>query len=126
MSQERVDGKNYARKLRREQSPAEKHLWARLRGRRFCGFKFRRQKPVGPFVVDFVCMEGMLIVELDGRQHADSRDYDETRTKFLELTGFRVIRFWDNVVFSATEDVLQTIYNELTRTRKEFSHPGRL
>ena len=108
--------KQFARQLRKEQSNAEGYLWSFLRGRRFCGFKFRRQRPIGPFVVDFCCMEAMLVIELDGGQHktAEAMDYDETRTEFLKLTGFKVLRFWDNEVFSNTAGVLERIRSNLT------------
>ena len=89
-----------ARKLRRNQTNVERKLWYLLRDRRFCGFKFRRQQPIGPYVVDFICFEKGLVVELDGSQHGTDGAvaYDAKRTAFLESQGFRVMRFWNHEV----------------------------
>jgi len=84
-----------ARRLRSAQSDTERRFWSIVRGRRFVGYKFKRQYPVGPYIADFVCLTARLIVELDGGQHAEQQDYDEMRTRFLEAEGFRVIRFWN-------------------------------
>jgi len=73
-----------ARQLRRDQTDAEQALWARLRDRQLCGAKFRRQHPIGPFVADFCCPQGKLIVELDGGQHAEEIAVDQKRSRFLE------------------------------------------
>ena len=98
-----------ARRLRREQSDAEYALWTQLRARKFRGLKFRRQHPIGPYIVDFCCIDKQLIIELDGSQHLDSIEYDEQRTNFLAGQGFRVIRFWNPNVLIALEDVLQKL-----------------
>ena len=102
----------YARNLRVNQTEAEKRLWSRLRNRAFFGFKFRRQMPVGPYIADFLCAERMLIVELDGGQHADSIR-DMHRTDWLEREGYRVIRFWNNDVLANTEGVLTQLLEAL-------------
>lgn len=104
----------FARQLRVEATDAEARLWQRLRNRMLGGFKFRRQFPVGPYIADFVCIERKLIVELDGGQHADN-PADERRTRFLELRGYRVIRFWNPDVLSNTDGVLEMILLELER-----------
>ena len=93
-----------ARNLRRKQTDAERKLWSILRGRQFENSKFRRQEPIGKYIVDFVSLERELIIELDGWQHNQQSEMekDETRTKWLERKGFRVLRFWNN-------DVLQNI-----------------
>jgi very-short-patch-repair endonuclease len=93
-----------ARNLRRKQTDAERKLWSILRGRQFENSKFRRQEPIGKYIVDFVSLDRALIIELDGGQHNQQSEMekDETRTKWLERKGFRVIRFWNN-------DVLQNI-----------------
>jgi len=93
-----------ARNLRRKQTDAERKLWSILRGRQFENSKFRRQEPIGKYIVDFVSLERELIIELDGGQHNQQSEMekDETRTKWLERKGFRVLRFWNN-------DVLQNI-----------------
>src|SRR5712692_5383615 len=95
-----------ARKLRRTPTDAEIRLWSRLRGKQLAGFRFRRQHPLGPFVVDFFCAEAKLIVEVDGGQHADD---GEARTRWLQARGYRVIRFWNNKVLANTEGVPCTI-----------------
>ena len=98
-----------ARKLRRHQTDAENHLWHYLRNRRLLGFKFRRQYPIGRYVVDFACTEKAFIIELDGGQHAEQQARDRARTHFLEQQGYRVIRFWDDAVLKDTDTVLEVI-----------------
>ena len=106
-----------ARHLRRSQTDAEKRLWSKLRGHQLLGLQFRRQQPIGPFIVDFVCFAVALIVELDGGQHgemaASLRDFE--RTKWLESRGYRVLRFWNNDVLLNTNGVVQTIELALRR-----------
>jgi very-short-patch-repair endonuclease len=108
--------KELAKKLRKNQTDAENALWYYLRGRRMTGCKFRRQHPVGPFIVDFVCLERNLIVEVDGGQHATQVDEDESRTTYLGSQGYRVLRFWNNEVLTEVENVLEVIYRALTPT----------
>src|SRR6266436_5717158 len=96
---------DHARELRQSLTDAERFVWARLRNRRFVQFKFRRQVPLGSYVVDFVCFEQKLIVELDGGQHTLQREYDAKRTLWLESEGFRVIRFWNHDVLQDWETV---------------------
>ncbi len=86
--------RNFARQMRRDPTPAEQRLWYLLRGRRFSGFKFRRQVPLGPYIADFLCFDARLVIEADGGQHADS-SMDEERTAWLMENGFRVLRFWN-------------------------------
>src|SRR5215475_10909412 len=95
-----------ARDLRRSSTDAEGFLWNRLRRRQLEGQKFRRQFPMFGFIVDFVCLEARLVVELDGSQHAEREDYDRMRTRTLELNGFSVLRFWNNEVLKNCEGVL--------------------
>ncbi len=106
-----------ARKLRRSMTAAERMLWDELRGRRLCGAKFKRQRPIGNYIVDFVCDEAKLIVEIDGGQHGIdvSRANDRVRTRWLKARGFRVIRFWNPDVLENMEGVLGAISEELTR-----------
>ena len=106
-----------ARRLRREQTDAERLLWGHLRGRRLNGYRFKRQDPRAPFIVDFVCAERALVVELDGGQHgADAAlAYDARRTALLERDGLRVIRFWNDEVMSNLHGVLDIILFELER-----------
>lgn len=104
-----------ARRLRRDQTDAEKRLWRYLRNRQLGGFKFRRQVPVNRFVVDFLCEEAKLIIETDGGQHAgNSQDGD--RTRILDATGYRVVRYWNNEVLANTEGVLESLMAELNRS----------
>ena len=100
-----------ARRLRREQTDAERTLWQGLRGRRLGGLKFRRQHPVGPYILDFYCAERRLAVELDGGQHneAENRRRDEARTAFLEDRGVAVLRYSNLEALGQTGAVLEDI-----------------
>jgi len=103
------------RSLRNNATDAERTLWRRLRGKQVEGCKFRRQHPCGDYILDFVCLERRLIVELDGSQHFESADYDDARTLFLRSAGFEVLRFWNNQVFRELDGVLEMIRRELVR-----------
>ena len=98
-----------ARELRKNLTDAERRLWQKLKRRQAATVKFRRQQPIGPYIVDFVCFERRVIVEVDGGQHAEQIAYDGKRTRWLEAQGYRVLRFWNNDVLANTEAVLQTI-----------------
>jgi len=100
-----------ARQMRHELAPAEAKLWKRLRDRRFESFKFRRQRPIGRYIVDFFCRECLLIVELDGDSHAGREAADAKRQSELEACGYRVLRFWNHEVFDELEWVLDTIFD---------------
>ncbi|MFY8135099.1 MAG: endonuclease domain-containing protein [Aquimonas sp.] len=104
-------GLDQARNLRGSMTDAERKLWFHLRGGRLCGFRFRRQHPIPPHVLDFYCHAAKLVVELDGGQHTDQAD--AARTRALEARGLRVIRFWNNDVLSNTEAVLEAILSAL-------------
>ncbi len=104
---------NNARQLRKNPTEAERLLWMHLRYRQMGGHKFRRQQPIGTFIVDFVCFEKKLIIELDGGQHSQQVDYDTTRTEWLESKGFRVLRFWNNQVMQETDAVKSVILEAL-------------
>ena len=101
-----------ARKLRKHSTDTEGHLWRFLRDRQIEGFKFRRQQPVGSYVVDFVNLEKKVIIELDGALHA-LHPGDRIRDEWLRAEGYKVVRFWDNQVFSNLEGVLETIRDAL-------------
>ncbi len=105
-----------AKTLRRKMTEPERRLWYFLRGRRLAKFKFRRQVPIGPFIVDFICMEAKLIVELDGSQHAKRREADQQRTEMLEKLGYRVIRFSNPDLLQSREAVLGTILGVLSES----------
>lgn len=102
-----------ARRLRSDQTDAEKKLWWRLRNRQIADGKFVRQEPIGSYVCDFVCRERRLVVEVDGGQHADS-EADKLRDRRLETHGYRVMRFWNNDVLKNMDGVLQTIQSALS------------
>ena len=95
-----------ARNLRRRQTDAEKALWRLLINRTFLGSKFRRQHAIGPYVVDFVCLDSKLIIELDGGQHAVNKTADDARTAELQSQGFWVLRIWNNDMLSNRDGVL--------------------
>ena len=105
-----------ARVLRRTMTDAEQALWRVLRSRQLEGFKFRRQHSIGRYVVDFVCLERKLIVEVDGGHHAEQADVDAERTAYLEDKGFHVIRFWNNEVLAEMEGVATRLLATLTPT----------
>ncbi len=104
-----------ARRLRAEMSEEERILWMLLRDRRFSGFKFRRQVPLGDYVGDFVCFGRGLVVELDGSQHAkpEQAEFDARRTAYLQSAGFRVVRIWCSDLFKDREAAMQTIWDAL-------------
>ena len=102
-----------ARRLRREDTDAEARLWKSLRNRKLGGWKWKRQVPNGPFILDFLCIEGGLVVELDGCQHSDQVAYDARRTAYLERQGLRVLRFWNREVFENMDGVCWTILDAL-------------
>ena len=101
--------KQNARDLRKNMTDAERTLWSRIKSRRLQGFRFRRQHPVGNYIVDFVCLELKLVIELDGGQHMDQQQYDERRDSFLKAQGFTVLRFWNNKVMKEVDGVLESI-----------------
>jgi len=103
----------HAKRLRRDETDCERKLWMHLRARQINGLKFRRQQPVGRYIVDFFCPESQLVIELDGGQHADQVQADQHRTEFLNRSGYRVLRFWDNDVLNNIESVLQRIAEAL-------------
>ena len=107
--------KQRARELRTGSTDAERHLWYYLRAHRL-GYKFKRQVPIECFIVDFVCYEKRLVIELDGGQHQDKQAYDTRRTAVLSRKGFRVLRFWNHEVLQHTEEVLEVIRQALSPT----------
>ncbi|MRS14314.1 DUF559 domain-containing protein [Enterobacteriaceae bacterium RIT691] len=103
----------YARQLRRALTPEEQRLWYLLRSRHFSHYKFRRQHPVGNYILDFACCQARLAVELDGGQHDERYCYDARRTAWLTQQGWRVIRFWNNEFWSNESGVLERILEAL-------------
>jgi very-short-patch-repair endonuclease len=114
-----------ARHLRRQMTDVEKKMWYHLRSRRFQGYKFRRQFPMGSYIVDFICLEMKLIIECDGGQHnePEEQEYDQRRTTFLNNGGYQVMRFWNHEVLEDWEVVEEAIYRELQRRRLPIAPP---
>jgi len=108
---------HYQKNLRQNQTDAEHIIWKHLRDRRLNGCKFRRQQIIHGYIVDFICFEKNLVIELDGGQHSEQLEYDEHRTAMLAKEGFRVMRFWNNDVIGKTELVLSEIYGALVNER---------
>ncbi|MFG6656444.1 endonuclease domain-containing protein [Scandinavium sp. M-37] len=105
--------KCFARQLRRELTQEERKLWYLLRSRRFAQYKFRRQHPFEPYILDFACCEARLVIELDGGQHEAQLGYDRRRTQFLNQRGWRVLRFWNNELWENEVAVLERILEVL-------------
>jgi very-short-patch-repair endonuclease len=101
-----------ARQLRQDSTDAERRMWSELRDRRLLRYKFRRQHPIGPYIVDFACTRHQVVIELDGGQHAESTE-DVRRTAWLQSQGWRVIRIWNNDVLINTSGVTKTILRAL-------------
>ena len=110
-----MESSGHAKKLRKNMTDAERKLWRHLRGRQLTGVKFRRQHPIGPYVVDFVTFESKLIIELDGGHHALQLTEDGKRSDWLASNGFTVLRFWNHEVLQQTDSVLQVITERLAK-----------
>jgi very-short-patch-repair endonuclease len=117
--------KSLTKALRENQTDAEKRLWYHLRNRQMAGFKFRRQHEIDHYIVDFVCLEKKIIIELDGGQHANQTRHDSQRTAILESLGYTVIRFWDNEVLTQTQNVLEAIHKILIDNPSPPPSPSR-
>ncbi|NBX03793.1 MAG: DUF559 domain-containing protein [Alphaproteobacteria bacterium] len=117
----------HAKHLRHESTEVEKILWKHLRAKRFESFKFRRQQPIGSYIVDFFCASTALIIELDGGQHNEEaqKKYDAKRTEFLQQQGYRVLRFWNNEINDNLEGVLDSIYRTLGENPSPQPSPSR-
>ncbi|HRJ54583.1 MAG TPA: DUF559 domain-containing protein [Candidatus Thiothrix moscowensis] len=105
-----------ARTLRKQATPAEQHLWRYLRKQQLAGFRFRRQAAIGRYIVDFVCFEKKLIIELDGEIHLEQIAYDQIRDEWLSNQGFRVLRFRNQQILTQTETTLSQILKALEET----------
>ena len=104
-----------AKELRKDITAAETKLWAILRNRQLDNLKFRRQQPIGRFIVDFYCSEAKIVIEIDGDSHIRQEEYDNKRTQWLEDEGYRVIRFTNDEVFSNLENVALKILEQCKR-----------
>ena len=102
-----------SKELRKKQTPTETIIWNHLRNRELKDFKFRRQHVIEPYIVEFVCFQLNLIIEIDGGQHMDAVDYDQKRDSFLKSKGFKILRYWNNDVYNNIEGVLEDIWLNL-------------
>ena len=104
-----------ARNLRKNATIQERRLWNLLKNRQFRNLKFKRQQPVGDYIVDFICKEVKIIIEIDGGQHNEPKniEYDKTRTEFLNSLGYKVIRFWNNEIYENIDGVLLRLNQEI-------------
>ena len=100
--------------MRKTITPEEQILWYELKNNSL-GYKFRRQHSLGNFIADFFCPAKKLIIEIDGSQHLDNKEYDEERTRYFESLGIKVIRFWNNEININIEGVLMTIQEEMKK-----------
>jgi very-short-patch-repair endonuclease len=114
-----------ARRLRSTTTDAEERLWMGLRGDQISGHRFRRQVPIGPYVVDFACRKARLVIEVDGSQHVAASHEDDRGTAWLALRGYRVVRFWDNQVLTETDEVLESVRAALVvMSKSKKQEPG--
>jgi very-short-patch-repair endonuclease len=116
--------KQRSRKLRDEMTETERLLWKKLRGKQINHYKFRRQHPYGKYILDFVCLEANLVIEVDGGQHQENTMYDQDRSRWLERQGFKVLRFWNNEVLDNLDAVAQVIWHELHPDIQPPSQPS--
>ncbi|WP_395792921.1 endonuclease domain-containing protein [Aquimonas sp.] len=107
-----MESRDFAKQLRQNLTDAERVLWRHLRAHRFQGQKFRRQQPLGPYILDFVHFGARLVIEADGGQHSESTR-DAVRDAWLASEGFRVMRFWNDQILKDTEAVLESILQAL-------------
>jgi len=107
-----------ARTLRANATESEQKLWSHLRKGQLYEFQFRRQYSIGPFFVDFVCLDASLIIELDGAQHADQKEQDQSRSDFLRTNGYQVLRFWNFEVLADVDSVVERIAEVLRKTER--------
>ncbi|MGL4286731.1 MAG: endonuclease domain-containing protein [Phreatobacter sp.] len=116
---------NFAKRLRREATRPEEFLWSELRNRRFGGYKFKRQVPIGGYVVDFLCEEVGVVVEVDGRQHEGLVDYDAQRSMIIRSYGFEVVRFTNGGIMDHPEPSLARLRALLEAARQAKQRASR-
>ncbi len=114
-----------ARSLRKSQTDVEGIIWRQVRNRQLLGLKFRRQVPIDKYIVDFLCIELKIIVELDGGQHVDATVYDEQRTNLLKKKGFRVVRYWNHEVLENLDEVMDAFTLTLSQRERELKSKQR-
>jgi len=114
-----------AKTLRKRPTDSERLLWKDLRAKQIEGYKFRRQDPMGRYIVDFACHEKRIVIEVDGGQHVQDKERDRERDQWLKEQGYNVLRFWNNEVLQNIEGVLEAIRNSLLSPSLNPSHQGR-
>ena len=119
------DPTTVAKNLRKRLTDTERLLWRHLRAKQIEGLKFRRQEPIGKYIVDFACHEKRIVIEVDGGQHSIDEARDKERDEWLKEQGYRVLRFWNNEVLTNTEGVLEVIRSMLLSPSLNPSHQGR-
>ena len=112
--------KHNSRNLRKNMTDVERILWAKVRSRQLQGFRFRRQHPIGKYIVDFVCLELKLIIELDGGQHMNQQQYVTNRSQWLQKNGFKTVRFWNNDILDNLDGIMETICMHLPQPQPSF------
>jgi very-short-patch-repair endonuclease len=117
MDEHAADKITRARALRKNLTDAERLLWKHLRMRQLGSYKFRRQQPIGNYIVDFVCFEKKVIIELDGGQHTQQAEYDEARSEWLQERGYRVLRYWNHDVMKAPYVIMAKILEEIENVK---------
>ena len=100
---------------------AEAKMWSLLRRTQFDGHHFRKQVPIGPYVVDFACLKKRFIIEIDGGQHAQQKDRDDVRTRTLEQLGYRVLRFWNNEILTNPEGAMMRLHQAFNETSDDHA-----
>ena len=112
-----------ARNLRKNTTIQERRLWNLLKNRQFHNLKFKRQQPIGDYIVDFICKEAKIIIEVDGGQHNESENikYDKTRTEFLNGLGYKVIRIWNNEIYENIEGVIDILEHAIQPSPRNLS-----
>jgi very-short-patch-repair endonuclease len=113
-----------AREMRKELTPAELKLWAKLRGDQLLGLRFRRQHCVGSYIADFFCHPARLVVEVDGDSHDERREYDERRTYWMTQQGLRVVRFTNEDVLKNFDAVLEAIADLCSSAARPSTPPS--
>ena len=114
--------KENARYLRKNMTPQERKVWDVIRNRQFYGYRFLRQYVIGVYIVDFICREKKLIIEIDGGQHNEPKnlEYDKQRSLYLESKGYRIIRFWNNEIDNNLTGVYQQLQKEFDIKEKQL------
>ena len=117
------DQKHFARELRQHSTDAEILLWSRLRRKGIPGYRFRRQHPVGPYILDFACLRPRVAIELDGGQHYENPEYDRRRDEYLKSQDFEILHFPNHQIFEDLDAVLDQIYETLEQTKTRTRSP---